>query len=64
MASDAEYLDILDIAMRMVDDARLAANANLTREEKPAAVLLDFLTRLELLREYVSGRIPDRWRVN
>lgn len=64
MADDSEYLNILDSAVVMTRDAELAANAALARGERPAAVLLDFLTRIEVLREYVGSRIPDRWRIN
>lgn len=59
-----EYLDILDRLIRMADDAKLAANAATTRGESGAACLLDYLTRVEIMREYGMNNVPDRWRVN
>jgi hypothetical protein len=48
----------------MTGDAIAAANVALARDEQPAAVTLDFLERIEMIRSYAEHRLPSRWRVN
>jgi hypothetical protein len=59
-----EYLELLDALVHMTGDAIAAANVALARDEQPAAVTLDFLERIEMIRSYAEHRLPSRWRVN
>lgn len=64
MQDDAEYIQLLTDTVRSLEAAIRAATAAVERGERPAAVVLDFLCRLELAKEYAAQCIPSRWRVN
>lgn len=59
-----EYLDVLERLIRMAQNAEKAAHEAQARGENGPACLLDYMTRIEMLREFGINNVPDRWRIN
>lgn len=61
---NAEYLEVLERLIRMAQNAEKAARDAVARGENGPACLLDYMTRIEMLREYGIDNVPNRWRIN
>lgn len=61
---EQEFLEVLDSVVRIIGDAIHESNVSLDRKERPSAVILNFLERLEMARVLAEHRLPNRWRVN
>ena len=59
-----EYLEVLRRLIHMAQNAERAANDAMSRGENGPACLLDYMTRIEMLREYGVDNVPNRWRIN
>lgn len=61
---NAEYIEVLERLIRMAQNAEKAAHEAMDRGENGPACLLDYMTRIEMLREYGIDNVPNRWRIN
>jgi hypothetical protein len=61
---NAEYMEVLERLIHMARNAEKAATEAIARGENGPACLLDYMTRIEMLREYGVDNVPNRWRIN